>query len=106
MKTKGSIDYSSSYFKYKASTPIRGEPTNKNLKQLRNEQRANGNSVESYLGGGDHVYIGLIEKDSEYSKIPGTQPFLPPNYPQEFNTPADATAIQAMQLKEAHREAK
>ena len=30
----GTIDYVSSYFKYKTLTPIRGEPTNKLLKQL------------------------------------------------------------------------
>ena len=30
----GIIDYTTSYFKYKTPTPIRGEPTNKALKLL------------------------------------------------------------------------
>ena len=49
----GSIDYASSYFKYKTPTPIRGEPTNKALKRLQTELRANASSVEIDLGEGD-----------------------------------------------------
>ena len=33
----GIIDYASSYFKYKISTPIYGEPTHKLLKRLKLE---------------------------------------------------------------------
>ena len=48
----GSVDYSSSYFKYKTATPIQGEPTNKTVKKLKLELQANASSVETDLGGG------------------------------------------------------
>ena len=62
--TPGAIDYASSYFKYKTPTPIRGEPTNKALKRLQTELRANASSVETDLGGGDHGYLGLVLTDA------------------------------------------
>ena len=46
------IDYTQNYFKYPSPTPIAGEPTNKSLKRLKNDLRANASSVESDLGGG------------------------------------------------------
>ena len=68
--TLGSIYYASSYFKYKTPTPIQGAPSNKTLKQLKTELRANASSVESKLGGGDHGYLGLVLTDQEYATIP------------------------------------
>ena len=50
--TLGAVDYAASYFKYKTPTPIQGAPTNKMLKRLKQELRANPSSVESDLGGG------------------------------------------------------
>ena len=38
------INYSATYFKYPIPTPINGEPTNKSLKRLKNELRANASS--------------------------------------------------------------
>ena len=75
--TTGTIDYVTSYFKYKTPTPIRGKPTSKALKRLKTELQANASSVESDLGGGDYGYLGLILTDIEYSSIPGTTPFVP-----------------------------
>ena len=61
----GSIDYASACFKYKTPTPIRGPPTNKDLKRLKIELQANASSVESDLGGGDHGYLGLFLTNQE-----------------------------------------
>jgi len=102
----GAIDYASSYFKYKTPTPIRGVPTHKTIKRLKLELRANGSSVETDLGGGNHGYLGLLCTDEEYAEIPHAQPFVPPNYPGPLTIPSTATAMQAMQLREDHREAK
>ena len=102
----GTIDYASSYFKYKTPTPIRGEPTHKSLKRLKMELQANASSVETDLGGGNHGYLGLVLTDQEYATIPHTAPFIPPNYPPALNIPTDATPIQALQLKDEHQEAK
>ena len=104
--TIGSIDYASSYFKYKTPTPIRGEPTHKSIKRLKLELQANASSVETDLGGGNYGYLGLVLTDAEYAAIPNTQPFVAPNYPPPLVIPATATQIQALELKEEHEEAK
>ena len=59
----GSIDYATSYFKYKTPTPIRDKPTNKVLKRLKIELQANASSIESDLRGEDHVSLGLVLSD-------------------------------------------
>jgi hypothetical protein len=46
------VDYAATYFKYPVPCPINGEPTNKTLKRLKMELRANGSSVDTDLGGG------------------------------------------------------
>jgi len=102
----GAIDYASSYFKYKTPTPIRGEPTNKTLKRLQMELQANASSVETDLGGGDHGYLGLVLSNVDYGLIPDTEPFIAPTYPTPLNIPADATPIQALELKDTHAERK
>ena len=63
--TTGAVDYALSYFKYKTPTPIQVTPTNKALKRLKRELRANASSVESDLGGRDHGYLGLVLTDVE-----------------------------------------
>ena len=57
------------YFKYGTPTPITGEPSNKSLKRLKTELRANASSVDTDLGGGDHGYLGLILTYVEYARI-------------------------------------
>lgn len=104
--TIGTIDYASSYFKFKTPTPIRGEPTHKSLKRLKLELQANASSVETDLGGGNYGYLGLVLTDDEYASIPHTQPFVAPNYPPPLLIPATSTQIQAIELKEQHGEAK
>ena len=102
----GTIDYASSYFKYKTPTPIRGEPTNKALKRLKLELQSNASSVETDLGGGNHGYLGLVLTDEEYASIPHTQPFIAPNYPPPLAIPATSTPIEALELKDRHQEAR
>ena len=98
--TIGTIDYASSYFKYKTPTPICGEPTHKSLKRLKLELQSNASSVETDLGGGNHGYLGLVLTDEEYATIPNTQPFVAPNYPPTLVIPPLSTQIQAIELKE------
>ena len=57
------VDYPMLYFKYLVPTPINGEPTNKSIKRLKTEIRANVSSVDTYLGGSDHGYLGLYLSD-------------------------------------------
>ena len=89
----GTIDYASSYFKYKTPTPIRGEPTHKSLKKLMTELRANASSVETDLGGGNHGYLALVLSDEEYATIPNTEPFILPTYLPPLVIPNNTTPI-------------
>ena len=73
----GAVDYTASYFKYKTPTPIQGAPTNKILKRLKQELRANVSSVELDLGGGDHGYLGLVLTDVEYTTVCATSSTAP-----------------------------
>ena len=102
----GVIDYTSSYFKYIILTSMREEPTNKTLKQLEIELQVNNSSVEMDLGGDKHGYLGLVLSNEEYASITNTQPFITPTYPQLLIILADTTAIQALELKDAHNERK
>ena len=73
------VDYATLYFKYPVPTPINGEPTNKTIKRLKQELRANASSVETDLVGGDHGYLGLYLSDIEYARIiPTPNRFIAP----------------------------
>ena len=98
----GTVDYQSSYFKYKTPTPIRGLPTYSALKHLKTELQANASSVETNLSGGNHGYLGLVLTDAEYNSIPDTQPLAPPNYLLPLVIPLTATAIEVVQMKEQY----
>ena len=95
MATHGSVDYATSYFKYKTPTPIWGQPTHKALQRLKNELQANASSVETELGGGDHGYLGLVLSDTDYANVPYTCPFEAPTFPSALTIPATATAVQS-----------
>ena len=103
--TIGAVDYAASYFKYKTPTPIPGAPSNKTLKRLKRELRANASSVESDLGGGDHGYLGLVLTDEEYATVAPTA-FNPPVYPAALTIPAGTDQVTALNLREQHQEQK
>ena len=101
----GSIDYASAYFKYKTPQFIQGMPTNQTLKRLKIELQANASSVECNLGGGDHGYLGLVLSDAEYAAItPVPPPFVPPAYPGALHIPNNTPTMQAINLKEQHKD--
>ena len=101
----GAVDYAASYFKYKTPTPIQGAPTNKTLKCLNQELRANASSVESDLGGGNHGYLGLVLMNAEYAVISATN-FVAPRYPAALTIPHGTDQVQALNLQEQHKDAK
>ena len=105
--TLGAIDYAGSFFKYKTSTPIQGTPTNKTLKRLKADLRANASSVESDLGGGNYGYLGLVLTNEEFASITPPPPlFTPPHFPPTLTIPPTVSQVRAFALKEAHTEAK
>ena len=102
----GIIYYASSYFKYKTPTSMRGLPTHKSLKRLKSELQANVSSIETDLGGRDHGNLGLVIKDVEHATVPQTQTFVVPSYPNTLKIPSTATAMEELQRKDDHSEAK
>ena len=63
------VDYATTYFKFPVPSPINGKPTNKTLKRLNTELRANRSSIDTDLGEGGHGYLGLILANQEYLRI-------------------------------------
>lgn len=104
--TLGSIYSASSFFKYNTPTPIQGAPSNKSLKRLKTELRANASSVESKSGGGDHGYLGLALIDEEYESIlPTPPPFIAPHFPGNLQLNPNTTQVEALALREEYKEA-
>ena len=107
MTSAGNTDYATVYFKYSTSTPITGEPSNKSLKRLKTELRANASSVDTDLGGGDHGYLGLIITGVEYARItptPTPTPFVAPNFPGPLVIAPTLTVLQQVQARETQEE--
>ena len=98
------MDYANTSFHYSVPTKIEGEPTYSTLTTLQKELQANASSVDSDLGGGDHGYLGLVLSDADYAKIPRTIPFVAPTYPTALVIPAATTAVEALSLREQHKE--
>ena len=105
MTSANNVDYANVYFKYKIPTPINGEPSNKSLKRLKTELRANGSSIDTDLGGGDHGYLGLVLSDVEYARIsPAPTPFVAPNFPGSLLVDPALSAVEQVQARESHKE--
>ena len=98
------VDYANTCFHYPVPTKIEGEPSYSTLTTLKKELQANASSVDSDLGGGDHGFLGLVLSDEDYAKIPNTQPFVAPTYPNALVIPSTATAVEALSLREQHKE--
>ena len=97
------VDYTTLYFKYPVSIPINGEPTNKLIKRLKTEIRANASSVDIDLGDGDHGYLGLYLWNVEYVRInPAPTPFEAPTWPGALTINLVAMAVEALHAKETH----
>ena len=95
------VDYASAYFTHCELTKILGEPSYRTLTQLKKELHSNASSVDSDLGGGDHGYLGLVTHGATY---PGATPFVAPQYPHARTIPQNTSDIQAMNLREQHKE--
>ena len=98
------VNYADTCFHYPVPTKIEGEPTHATLTTLQKELQANASSVDSNLGGGNHGYLGLVLSDPDYANIPGTTPSVAPTYPTPFVILATATAVEALSVREQHKE--
>jgi hypothetical protein len=97
------INYRETYFEFPELTKLPGEPTSESLHKLRNELKANAQSVYSNLSDGAHGHLALVLSDAQYALITA-QPFVRPLHPGPLAIDAGTTGPMATVLKEAHQE--
>jgi hypothetical protein len=103
MASSSGINYRETYFEFPELTKIHGEPTSESLYKLRNELKANAQSVYSHLSDGAHGHLALVLSQAQYALLTN-QPFDRPVHPGPLTIPATSTAAIATALKEAHIE--
>jgi type II secretory pathway component PulJ len=103
MSASNGINYRETYFEYPELTKIHGEPNSESLFKLRNELKANAQSVYSNLSDGAHGHLALVLNDAQYAFITN-QPFIRPVHPGPLQIPLLTTAPMITALKEAHYE--
>ena len=88
-------DFKNTHFDFPELSRIVGEPNLGSLMTLRNQIKANAQTVESTLGGGQHGHLGLVLKPSVYSAMPNTAPYDRPALPTLQISPTDTQFILA-----------
>ena len=95
-------DYKNNCFEYPELTKIHGEPTTGTLLTLRNEVKANAQTVNTVLGGGAHGHLGLVCTPAVYATIQGTAPYVRPANPGALALQPNATQYQIAQARDVH----
>ena len=103
MTGSNGINYRETYFEYPDLTKIHGEPTSESLFKLRNELKANAQSVYSNLSDGAHGHLALVLSARQYALLTAV-PFIRPAHPGALLIPAGTTAPMSEVLKNAHQE--
>ena len=96
-----SPNYHTDFFQFDTLTPIEGEPAFLSLLLMKNQIKANVQSVPCTLGGGQHGHLGLIMTPLEYAMVSNT-PFITEPYPGALTFPAGTTALQSKVLQDAY----
>jgi hypothetical protein len=95
------INYRETYFEFPELTKLPGKPTCESIFRLRNELKANAQSVYSNLSNGAHGHLALVLSDAQYTIITAF-PFIWPAHPGALVIPAATTGPMAAVLKEVH----
>ena len=103
MTASTGINYRETYFEYPELTKIHGEPNSESLFKLRNELKANAQSVYSNLSDGAHGHLALVISDAQYAIITAA-PFIRPVHPGTLIIPDGTTGPMATVMKEAYLE--
>jgi tetrahydrodipicolinate N-succinyltransferase len=98
------IDYRQTFFEFPELTKLHGEPTSENLFTLRNELKANAQTVYSNLSDGVHGHIALVISDAQYALLTPV-PFVRPVFPGQLIIPPGTTGPMATVMREEHQEA-
>ena len=97
------IDYINTSFEYPLLDKIHGQPTFTTLTRLKQQIKANAQSVSSDLGGGGHGHLGLVLSPTEYALVSNT-PYAIPAHPGAFLLPRNTDPAEAVRRREAHHE--
>ena len=84
-------------------TEIHGRLVYESLRKIKNEIKANAASAPCDLGGGNHVYLGLVIIPVEYANITPTT-CIRPLHPGILNIPLEAPNYEATRLISDHKE--
>jgi hypothetical protein len=103
MTASDGINYRETYFEYPELTKIHGEPNSESLFKLRNELKANAQSVYSNLSDGAHGHLALVLNDDQYQLITN-QAFVRPDHPGLLQIADNTTAPMIAAKKDAHHE--
>ena len=87
---------------YDTLTPIIGQPDFESLQKLKNEIKANAQSVPSTLGGGNHGLLGMVLTPAEYAVISAV-PFVAPAHPGNLVFPPGTTGVQSKAMEIQYR---
>ena len=96
-------DFKTTHFDYPELSRISGEPTLATLITLRNQVKANAQTVDSTLGGGAHGHLGLVFTPQVYQTINGAVPYVRPALPRLDVLPTD-TQFQIAQKRHQYGE--
>ena len=95
------VDYKNNIFEYPDLTRIIGEPTTATLITLRNEVKANVQTVHTTLGGGEHGHLGLVCSPATYATlVPGNTPYVNPPNPGRLIIDGTETQYQIAQRRD------
>jgi hypothetical protein len=103
MAASNGINYRETYFEYPELTKIHGKPNSESLFKLRNELKANAQSVYSNLSDGTHGHLALVLNDAQYALLYNAT-FVLPVHPGTIQTPNGTTVAMVTAMKDAHRE--
>jgi hypothetical protein len=103
MSASNGINYRETYFEYPDLTKIHGEPTSESLFKLRNELKANAQSVYSNLSDGAHGHLALVLSAPQYLLLTEVA-FVRPEHPGALLIPDGTTGPMATVMKNAYLE--
>ena len=81
------------FFPHATLTRVTGNPTFRDITDIRSEVLANARSVPSPYGGGAHGHMGLALSASKYERLCPHQPFIRPAAPTPYVAPTDSDLI-------------
>ena len=84
-------------------TKIRGEPTYETLHHIKNELKSNASYIQTILGGGNHIYLGMILTSAEYHHIAPENKFTRSTNPGVLIPNPDSMSAQITSAEDTHR---